>query len=131
MIESLKDMHPDGDMDLTHLCYRHLRALAAHCGLQTKMTNHRQLHERVTQLSPTSLTALRVGDKTSTWFRKQDRPTVKADSLGIYAFSSPTIPALTPISETFAQRLLTKITGRAGAWKAWARDSNLQVDMFR
>ena len=33
MIESLKDMHPDGDINLTHLCYRYLRALAAYCGL--------------------------------------------------------------------------------------------------
>ena len=85
MMETLKGIHPKGALDLSHLCYRHLRALAANCGLQTKLINHQQLHARVNQLSRMSLTALRVGENTSAWFRKKDKPSVEADALGIHA----------------------------------------------
>ena len=40
------------------------------------------------------------------------------------------MPALNPISEDVAQRLLVEVTGRADAWQAWTQDGNLHVDLL-
>lgn len=72
-----------------HVCYKHMKSLAAHAGLMVKTLNHAELRERlqIVHEHRETLGALKTANETFRWFRRKHRPTRPSDRLGPYQFA--------------------------------------------
>lgn len=115
-----------------HLCWRHLCAITAHCGLRVHKGGKDRAREwlLVFWTRRDILRDMRIDALIFTWFKKKARPPAQNDSLRPYRFApNNDFEVMSPIIAE-CRRLLTLVSGSPGMWDEWTEESSVNIKLF-
>ncbi|KAL9631113.1 MAG: hypothetical protein Q9204_004386 [Flavoplaca sp. TL-2023a] len=96
-ISLLKEMRNHIADQKATFCFSHLHKMGGKLGLQMKMLTSESLKSRLEDVYRARgwIYKLKAGQKTYRWFRRSNRPTRLADTLGVYRIRPITLPTFT------------------------------------